>query len=123
MCGWFEIPVSDMYRAKRFYETVFQIEIQVQQFGKTLMGWFPNPGDPEARGASGSLVENKDFYKPSADGVLIYLSTVEISAEMSRVEESGGKVLQEKTQISPEVGYMSLFLDSEGNRIALHSWQ
>ncbi|WP_205728921.1 VOC family protein [Flagellimonas onchidii] len=41
MVGWFEIPVMDMDRAKAFYNEVFQIEIQVQDFAGTLMGWFP----------------------------------------------------------------------------------
>jgi predicted enzyme related to lactoylglutathione lyase len=121
MCGWFEIPVLDMGRAKKFYETVFDIEIKVQQFGDTLMGWFPFAEDPQARGASGSLVENKNFYKPSTDGILIYFSSLEIHTELKKVEEAGGKVLQSKTQISPDIGFMGLFLDSEGNRIALHS--
>ncbi len=121
MCGWFEIPVSDMKRAKEFYETVFDIEIQVHQLGETLMGWFPFAKDPEARGASGSLVQNVEFYKPSSDGVLIYFSSAGIDAELGRVEAAGGQVLRGKTQISPEVGYMGLVLDSEGNRIALHS--
>ncbi len=121
MCGWFEIPVSDMKRAKEFYEKVFDIEIQVHQLGETLMGWFPFAKDPEARGASGSLVQNQEFYKPSSDGVLIYFSSAGIDAELGRVEAAGGQVLRGKTQISPEVGYMGLFLDSEGNRIALHS--
>ena len=41
MVGWFEIPVRDMDRAKKFYEEVFQISIQVQNFNELLMGWFP----------------------------------------------------------------------------------
>ncbi len=123
MCGWFEIPVSDMDRARKFYETVFDIEIQVHKLGETLMGWFPFTEDPEARGASGSLVQNKEFYTPSSDGVLIYFSSLEINTEMGKVEGAGGKVLQEKKQISPDIGYMALFLDTEGNRIALHSRQ
>lgn len=41
MIGWFEIPVNDMDRAKAFYDTLFNINIQVQDFGGVLMGWFP----------------------------------------------------------------------------------
>ena len=65
MIGWFEIPVSDMKRAKSFYENVFDIKLQVEQFGDTKMGWFPFPENPDAKGAGGSLVQNKKFYKPS----------------------------------------------------------
>lgn len=121
MVGWFEIPVSDMSRAKKFYENVFGIKIQVEQFGDTLMGWFPFSEDPKASGASGSLVANSQFYKPSANGTLVYFSSPEITYELRKVEEAGGVVLQEKTLIKEEIGYMALFLDCEGNRVALHS--
>nr|WP_299338842.1 VOC family protein [Allomuricauda sp.] len=120
MVSWFEIPVMDMERAKTFYNTVFQIDIQVQDFGGTLMGWFP--WAEGKAGASGSLILEKSSYQPSeTDGVLIYFSSKDVQIELDRVEAAGGKVMKAKTQISPDVGYMGLFLDSEGNRIALHS--
>jgi len=121
MVGWFEIPVLDMKRAKAFYEIVFNVKIHVEQFGDTLMGWFPFPKDPEAKGAGGSLVQNPVLFKPSADGTLVYFSSLEINDELSRLENAGGVLLQEKTLISEEIGYMAMFLDTEGNRIALHS--
>ena len=119
MVGWFEIPVTNIERAKTFYDTVFGVEIQIQDFGGTLMGWFPFA---EGKlGASGSLIQN-DVYKPSdSKGVLIYFSSEDVNTEINRVEAAGGKVIQLKTQISPDIGYMALFIDCEGNRIALHS--
>ncbi len=116
-----KIPVSDMKRAQRFYETVLGIKISVEQFGDTLMGWFPFPKDPQARGAGGSLVQNLNFYKPSSDGTLVYFSSAEINEELGRFKDAGGLILKEKTLIRKDIGYMALFLDSEGNRIALHS--
>lgn len=117
--GWFEIPVKDMDRAKKFYEAVFQFEIHVQDFHGFLMGWFPFAEDKP--GAAGSLVK-QDAYEPSdSKGVLVYFSAKDISSELHRVEEAGGQVLQARTLIAEDVGYMGLFLDSEGNRIALHS--
>lgn len=121
MVGWFEIPVTDMVRAKKFYETVLDINIQVQDFEGTVMGWFPFSDDPEARGAGGSLVLNENFYKPSSNGTLVYFSTPEITNELGKVEEAGGVVLKDKTLITDDIGFMALFLDSEGNRAALHS--
>ena len=118
MVGWFEIPVSDMDRAKKFYETVFQVTISVQNFGGLLMGWFPDRGD--VRGANGTLIK-QDSYIPSQEGTLIYFSCVDVQNELDRIEAAGGKIYQPKTQISPEYGYMAAFIDSEGNRIALHS--
>lgn len=117
--SWFEIPVLDMERAKTFYNTVFNIEIQVQDFAGTLMGWFPFA--EEKPGASGSLILNNAYQPSENKGVLVYFASDDVNNEINRVETAGGKVIQPKTQISPEVGYMALFIDSEGNRIALHS--
>ena len=120
MVGWFEIPVRDMDRAKKFYEEVFEISIQVQNFNELLMGWFP--WAEGKTGASGSLVLHEESYTPSAtDGTLIYFSSEDVAIELDRIESAGGKVIQPKTQISEDVGYMGMFIDSEGNRMALHS--
>ena len=123
MVGWFEIPVSDMNRAVKFYSAVFKIDIKVQQFGPTAMGWFPFPDDANAKGAGGSLIHNPDHYKPSDQGSLIYFTSRsgDINDELGRIEAAGSTVLKTKTQISEDHGYMALFLDTEGNRIALHS--
>jgi predicted enzyme related to lactoylglutathione lyase len=118
--GWVEIPVLDMDRAKLFYETVFGFEIQVQEFNELLMGWFPMAEGK--MGASGSLVRHPDWYAPSDSmGPLVYFSSPDLQRELDRVPGAGGKVMQPKTEISGEFGFMAVFLDSEGNRIALHS--
>ena len=119
MVGWFEIPVIDMDRAKSFYNKIFNIEIQVQDFAGTLMGWFPFAEGKS--GASGSLIKQEAYIPSNDKGVLIYFSSEDLNNELNRIEASGGKIIQPKTQISPDVGFMAVFLDSEGNRIALHS--
>ncbi|XLS27862.1 VOC family protein [Flavobacteriaceae bacterium M23B6Z8] len=119
MVGWFEIPVTDMERVRKFYETVFNISLQVQDFGGTLMGWFPFANGKT--GSSGSLIQNEAYTPSKSEGVLIYFSSVDVSNELTRIPEAGGTVLQSKTLISEDIGYMALFLDTEGNRIALHS--
>lgn len=123
MVGWFEIPVLDMDRAVKFYNKIFQIKINKQQFGPTAMGWFPFPEDVNAKGAGGSLIHNPEHYKPSAQGSLVYFTSRsgDINDELSRIEASGGEILKPKTQISEDHGYMALFKDTEGNRVALHS--
>lgn len=118
MVVWFEIPVSDMDRAKAFYETVFDLEINVVDFGGLLMGWFPSHG--EAHGATGTLIK-QESYIPSKEGTLVYFHSDDVQNELSRVEAAGGTIYQSKTQISPEHGYMGVFIDTEGNRVALHS--
>lgn len=119
MVGWFEIPVLDMNRAKEFYERVFDIEIGIHELGEFIMGWFPS--DHSKPGASGSLVQHQ-MYKPSAtQGPLVYFACEDLANEISKIEPSGGTVLQQKTEIGGGHGYSALFIDSEGNRIALHS--
>jgi predicted enzyme related to lactoylglutathione lyase len=81
------------------------------------------PIENQMSGIGGALCHNKDFYKPSlTDGPLIYLNgNPDVQNVLDRVEAAGGKVLVPKTQISPEYGYMAVIIDTEGNRIALHS--
>jgi len=119
--GWFEVPVSDMDRAISFYEKVFNFKLIWQDLDGIDMAWFPFVED--GTGTAGSLIHVPEFYTPSQDGVLIYFTAMsgDLENELSRVEAAGGKVLISKRQISEEVGYMGVFIDSEGNRIALHS--
>jgi predicted enzyme related to lactoylglutathione lyase len=121
MVGWFEIPVTEMERAVRFYETVFNVKLARHAMGPLDMAWFP--WVEKLPGAPGSLVRHADSYKPSTDGTLVYFSsqTGDLTDELARVPAAGGKVLLDKRQISAEYGFMALCLDSEGNRIALHS--
>ncbi len=119
--GWFEIPVKDMNRAIRFYEAVFQFSISRMKIGISEMAMFP--GVENSIGAAGALIHSPAHYKPSGDGVLVYFTAFsgDVAVELSRVETAGGTVLIPKRQISPEIGYMGVFADTEGNRIALHS--
>jgi len=119
--GWFEIPVNDMDRAVKFYETVLSVKLQRNQLDGLDMAWFP--WEDEGLGCSGSLVHNPDFYKPSADGTLVYFTprSGDLAIELGKVESAGGKVLMQKKLITEEIGYMGLFMDTEGNRIAIHS--
>ncbi len=119
LVGWFEIPVTDMDRAKKFYDTVFQIEIGIHDLDGVIMGWFPNA--PNKSGATGSLVKHESYVPSETHGTVIYFSCKDLSNELSRVEDVGGRILQSKTEIGGGHGFMALFVDSEGNRIALHS--
>jgi len=76
-----------------------------------------------ATGVGGALSYNTTYYKPSAtDGPLIYLNAnPDVQIILDRVEAAGGHIAVPKTEISPEYGYMAIFIDTEGNRIALHS--
>jgi len=119
--GWFEIPVVNMERAMKFYETVLDIKLSRNQMGPLDMAWFP--WVDEGKGSAGSLVCHPDFYKPSSDGVLIYLTTQagDMRIELDRIEPAGGKIIHPRKLIAEGYGYMAVFIDTEGNRIALHS--
>ena len=116
--NWFEISVSDMNRAKKFYETIFEIKMDEQEMMGMQMAFFPS--DPGNGKASGGLVQGS-MHKPSADGAKIYLNgNPDLSDALSRIEKAGGKVTMPKTQIG-EFGFMAFFTDTEGNTVALHS--
>ncbi|HLG02684.1 MAG TPA: VOC family protein [Bacteroidia bacterium] len=116
---WFEVPVSDFDRAQTFYETIFDIQINALQMGPLLMGLFPSE---QGNGkVSGALCQH-EWYKPSSDGPLIYFNAnPNLQTILDRVEKSGGKIIVYKKQISQDIGYMAVVIDTEGNRIALHS--
>lgn len=119
MVGWFEIPVTDMARAKKFYETVFDISIAIHELGDFIMGWFPMA--PDKSGATGSLVQHEMYTPSDTHGPLIYFSCKDIALELGRVASAGGIILKQKAEIGGGHGFMGLIKDTEGNRIALHS--
>jgi predicted enzyme related to lactoylglutathione lyase len=117
MINWFEIPVTDFERAKKFYETIMDFQINVGEFGPWKMGFFPSF---EGK-VSGAIVIGQG-YEPSEKGTLIYLNgNPDLSVNLGKVEAAGGKITVPKKQISPEIGYWACFIDTEGNRLALHS--
>jgi uncharacterized protein len=120
--NWFELPVSDFDRAKKFYETIFDYQMPEMDMGPAKMGFLLY--DFQGGGRGGAIVYNPSLYTPSANGSLIYLNCdPDLQVMLSRVPGAGGKVLLEKTIIAPDqhLGYMAHILDSEGNRVALHS--
>jgi uncharacterized protein len=119
--SWFEIPTTDMERAQKFYETIFQIKLAPLETDNFKMRMFPL--DDPMNGVGGTLVKTDGFHIPSAtDGPLIYLNgNPDVQIILDRIEAAGGKITVPKTNISDEYGYMSVFIDTEGNRIALHS--
>ena len=117
--NWFEISVSDISRAKKFYEAIFGIQMDQQEMMGMQMAFFPSE-DMNSK-VSGSLVQGP-MHKPSHDGAKIYLNgNPDLSHALSKVEAAGGKVLMPKTKISDDIGFMALLSDSEGNAVALHS--
>ena len=119
--SWFEIPATDLSRAQKFYETIFDTSLMALDLPNIKMRMFPleNP----MTGVGGAIVLSAGFYNPSAtDGPLIYLNAnPDVQNVLDKIEAAGGKIMVPKTEISPDYGHMAVFIDTEGNRIALHS--
>lgn len=115
--NWFEIPVTDYARAKAFYEAVLGLPIQTMEMGGTTMGMLST--DPEAVG--GALVQGEGAV-PSTQGTLVYLNGGDdLAAMLGRVEAAGGQVAVPKTEIGAGFGFFAHFIDTEGNKLGLHS--
>ena len=117
LVNWFEIPATDFSRAIQFYKGILGVDIQEADMFGTKMGFFPTDG----KNVSGAIVQGDD-YKPSMEGVTLYLNGGEnLETILNKVEKNKGKIIVPKTQISPEMGYFAMFIDTEGNKLALHS--
>ena len=119
--SWFEIPATNLERAQKFYETIFGISMITMDTDNIKMRLFPL--DNMLMGVGGAVVDSGGFHKPSVtEGPLIYLNAnPDVQKVLDKVEAAGGKILVPKTEISPDYGYMAALVDTEGNRIALHS--
>ena len=119
--SWFEIPATDLARAQKFYETIFGMQMFPMDLENIKMRMFPL--DDTMTQVGGAIVDSGGFHKPSlTEGPLVYLNgNPDVQNVLDKVEGAGGKILVPKTQISPEYGYMAVLIDTEGNRIGLHS--
>jgi predicted enzyme related to lactoylglutathione lyase len=120
LINWFEIPALDFRRAVDFYKGILSLpQMEESEMFGTTMGFFPMDG----KNVSGAIVKG-DGYQPSQDGVTIYLNGgKDLQVILDKVGPAGGTVIVPKTQISEEMGYFALFIDTEGNKIGLHSPQ
>jgi predicted enzyme related to lactoylglutathione lyase len=115
--NWFELPVVDFERAKKFYETIFNFQIGENMMGPFRMGFFP--GDNQ--GVNGAIVHGEG-YIPCDKGALVYLNADGIIDDViARINKAGGNVIVPRTPITPEIGDFAMFLDTEGNKVALHT--
>jgi len=117
LVAFFEIPAENFERAVKFYESVFSIKLGVMDCETEKMAFFPETNGK----CEGAISYAKDFH-PSKDGVLIHLQVENMETTTSAIEKNGGKIVQSKTKIESENGgYFALFVDSEGNKVGLHS--
>jgi uncharacterized protein len=115
--NWFEIPVNNFDRAKKFYETIFDFQMSSEKVGTGMMGFFPSYTGK----ISGAIIQGKG-YVSTTDGVKLYLNcNPDLSIVLAKVVSAGGNITVPKTQIAPELGHFAFINDSEGNTIGLHS--
>lgn len=113
----FEIPATDIARAVNFYQAILDLKIETMEIPEMQMGIFPYEEQAVA-----AVIIKANGYKPSADGVTIYMNGGDnLQVILDKVEKNGGKIVTTKTLHADESGYFAIFLDSEGNRIGLHS--
>ncbi len=113
---WVDIPVLDLDRAITFYSAVLGGGVKKEQFGGMSLGLLPHE-----MGSVGGCLFQKEGEKPSQQGPLIYLNVQgRLDEAVSAVQAKGGKVLKPKESIGPH-GFRAVVVDSEGNRVALHS--
>lgn len=115
---WLEIATTNIERAKNFYAQVFNLEFQFMEMPDSKMYMFGAPGQ---EGSSGCLFWS-EYSKPSADGTTVYFSCDDVTVELGKVEAAGGTIVVPKTDIG-EFGFFAQIIDSEGNRVGLHSNQ
>jgi uncharacterized protein len=115
--AWCDIPVTDIDRAVRFYSALTGQAIQKQEYPGFVIGLLPGSGSD----VTGCLYVAGNDNKPNATGPLVYFNcSGRLDYAISQVESHGGKILKPKEKIG-EHGFRAVVLDSEGNRIALHS--
>ncbi|NQX98666.1 MAG: VOC family protein [Flavobacteriales bacterium] len=118
--NWFEIPVNNYERAKKFYSEVMAVEIIDHHMDEKNIKYGVFPYDMENNGTGGAIMQMEGM-KPSMDGSTLYLNGGDdLNVPLSRVEAAGGTVIMPKMDIK-ENGFIAQFTDTEGNRVALHS--
>ncbi|MGG9972767.1 VOC family protein [Ferruginibacter sp. SUN002] len=116
--NWFEIPATDISRAKKFYETIFDIAMEEMEMLGMKYAMFPF--DPTKGKIAGGLAQSPQHI-PGTTGAIVYLNAnPDLQIVLDRIEKAGGKITMPKTSIGPN-GFMAFFMDTEGNSVALHS--
>jgi predicted enzyme related to lactoylglutathione lyase len=114
--SWFEIPVLNIKRAVTFYNHIYNFDMEIIESPVNAMAFFP-----AVNGIGGALVMSQGCL-PSDNGILLYLNGGEdLNIILNRIEEAGGRIIMTKTLISDDAGFYAIFIDSEGNKLALHS--
>lgn len=115
---WFEIPATNFERAVHFYETILDIKIESIEMAGFKQGLLPHD---DVSKVSGAIICGQGAI-PSKEGTVVYLNGEDdLNIVLSKVELAGGEVLMTKTFLGDNIGHIAHFIDSEGNRMGMHS--
>ena len=123
---WFELPVTNTARAKKFYETILDITMTTKLFPETNEELTFFPYDPTIIQATsgrvtGALTKSPNN-APSQNGTLVYINaSPSIQHILDKVEQAGGKIVMPKTEMN--AGFIATIIDTEGNKVGLHAEQ
>ncbi|MEJ1238340.1 VOC family protein [Chryseolinea sp. T2] len=111
-----EIPTEDFSRAMAFYRKILNIDIEVVEMEGIKMGLFPGTGEISVQ------LLKADGYTPSSEGTIVYLNGGDDLQQIAaRIDGNGGRLVVPKTEIGQDMGFYAMFIDTEGNRLGLHS--
>jgi uncharacterized protein len=118
--NWFDIPVTDMARAMKFYEAMSGGKLRREAMGAPgeEMAFF----ELDSQEAVGGALVSGSHAKPAQHGTMVYLNAApSIDVWIDRAQKAGAKIMTPKTALPPGMGYIALFVDTEGNRVGLHA--
>jgi predicted enzyme related to lactoylglutathione lyase len=116
--NWFEIPVRDIERAQRFYETLLGTSLRREAMNGQTLAVFPKADDA----IGGALIAGPNAPEPAAGGQIVYLNAMpSLDAVLARVEAAGGRIATPKVQLPGDMGAFAHITDTEGNRVGLHA--
>ncbi|MCX5660496.1 MAG: VOC family protein [Planctomycetota bacterium] len=112
---WFDVPVAKLDRAIAFYAAMLAVKISKEKFGEMEFAVL------EHNDGNGACLIVEPASIASDRGLLVYFNVDgRIRAAVAAAEKLGGKVTKPIHAIGPH-GFRAVLVDSEGNRIALHS--
>lgn len=119
----FEIPVDDRDRAKEFYRSAFDWELEDADMGdgNIYTSVITTPFDQQTRLPTEPGAINGGMFERSPqapDAPVITIGVDAIDESLKKVEAGGGSVVQPRTEI-PNMGAFAYFKDSEGNVVGL----
>jgi uncharacterized protein len=115
--SWFELPALNFARAKKFYSTIFDFAMPELVMGPNTMGLLLHE---QGKGVGGAIVAGPE-QQPTRTTLVYLAAGADLSVVLARVQPAVGQVLVPKTAIAPGMGFFATFIDSEGNRVGLHS--